>query len=405
MKTYVYRHIVRAPAKTLLGVAVALCLTFMFGFLQNTVVNLNSEIDRIYEETIVYAEVRLAEDFMRTRRVAGDIISTAIVQYIWDMGIVTDIYLEGSSAGFIVTHPYEEVGRLEVLLGVNSLRDLTADLPGFVGREDPFNMEIQFAQNFNENDFADSDIIPIIISQEIAERRNLSAGDNAYIWYYKPVLFREGEWVYIPVFVLGIHDGSALPRIAREGVVIPLSAQRNMFEEHMGYISARCSIDPAYNRELEAIEARLSQAMRSVFTYPRRDRMLVDMWDQELRFGVAPLAQHLALLQLLVPIIAVIVAIIGAGLVMLSMLQNAKNAATIRVLGMPMQKTRAMLWLVQVTIVVGGVLAGVLISVVIGLSVNLLIILPYLTGAIIGATVGVVLITSRTPLELLQVKD
>jgi len=405
MTRYVYRHIVRAPAKTLLGVAVALCLTFMLGFMQNTVANLNSEIDRIYNETIVYAEVRLAEDFMRTRRVAGDIISTAIVQYILDTGIVTDMYLEGSFAGFIVTYPYEEVDRLEVILGVNDLRYLTEDSLGFVGREDPFNMEVQFANNFNENNFTDSEIIPIVISQEIAESHNLSAGDNAYIWYYKPVLFREGTWIYFPVFVLGIHDGSGLPRIMREGAIIPLSAQRNLLQEHVGYISARFAIDPAYNRELDAIDARLSQAMRSVFTYPRRDRMLIDMWDQELRFGVAPLAQHLALLQLLIPIIAVIVAIIGAGLVMLSMLQNAKNAATVRVLGMPIQKTRAMLWLVQVIIVTAGVFAGLLIAMVIGLSVNLLIILPYLAGAIIGATVGVVLITNRAPLELLQVKD
>ena len=106
MKKYIYRHIVRAPSRSLFSAAAALFLTLMLGILQSTMANLNAEIDRIYNETVVYAEVRLAEDFMRTRRAAGDIISIAIVDYLRETGMVSEMYLEGSSAAFI-THSVE----------------------------------------------------------------------------------------------------------------------------------------------------------------------------------------------------------------------------------------------------------------------------------------------------------
>ena len=412
MRKYIIRHIVRAPARTLYSVAVAFVLTFMLGFMLNTIANLNAEIDKIYDETIVYAEVRMAEAFMRTQRFAGDAVSTAIVEFINSTGIVTDMYLEGSMAAFILGSSLEDAyysgyfGRMEILLGIDNLKQLTGEHTGFIGRDDPFHMYVEFAENADESDFADSDIIPIILSRELAESRGLSPGDRAYIVYYKPVLFREGTWEYAPVTVLGIHDGNGLPGIARRGAIIPLATQQNMLAEHMGYLTVRFSIDPAYNRELVALEAAFAQAMRSVFTYPRRDALQVDMWNQELRFGVASLAQHVALLRLLFPVIATITAIIGGGLVMLSMLQNAKNAATIRVLGMPKDQTRFMLWIGQAIIAFAGVLAGLLLTMAIGLRTDLiLVILPYMTGALIGATAGVVLITNRAPLDLLQVKD
>jgi len=413
MFKYIYRHIVRAPAKTLFGVATALFLTFMLGFLQTTISNLYSDIDKLYSETIVYAEVRLEEDFIRTRRIAGDIISITIVQYLLDTGIVSNMYLEGSSTAFIVNCLYgieynDDISKLEVLIGVNELQHLTGDHTGFIGRDDPFNMVVEFANNHSESNFVYTvnSPIPIILSREIAISRNLSPGDYTNIVYYKPVLFRQGAWESAPAIVLGIHNGGGLPNNLREGVIIPLPALENMLGEHMGYFTVKFTIDPAFNRELNALSEQHNQAMRSIFTYPRRDRLMIDMWDQELRFGVASLAQHAALLTLLFPVIAIMSAIIAAGLVLLSMLQNAKNAATIRVLGMPKQKARVMLWLGQVILCICGALAGLLLSVALGLRSNLLIVLiPYMFGALIGAFAGVILITNRPPLELLQVKD
>jgi len=412
MFKYIYRHIVRAPIKSLFAAAIALFLTFMLGFLQTTIANLNSDIDKLYNETIVYAEVRMAENFVRTRRAAGDIVSIAIVQYILETGIINDLYLEGSSTAFIVNALPDkndnDIGQLDVLIGVNELQHLTKDHTGFIGRDDPFNMTVQFAQNYSENDFTYliNSPIPIVISHEIAESRNLSPGDSTYIIYYSPVLFRQGTWEHTPATVFGIHDGNGLPSNLRAGAVIPLPALENMLGDHMGYFTVRFTIDPAFNRQLNTLSEQHDQAVRSIFTYPRRDLLLIDMWDQELRFGVASLAQHRSLLTLLFPVIAVISAVIGAGLVMLSMLQNAKNAATIRILGMSKQKARVMLWLGQIIICICGTLAGLFLTIAMGLRTDfLIVIIPYLAGALIGATTGVILITNRPPLDLLQVKD
>ena len=407
MIKYAYRHIVRAPSKTFFSLAVALFLTFMLGFVQGSISNLNAEIDRLYNETVVYGEVRLADDFMRTSRFAGDIISEAILQYVLEANFAADIYLEGGSTGFIttdLTNTYFNMTQLQIFFGAYCLTDLTHESVGFLGREDSFNMEVEFAPGHNANNFIAYETTPLITSQEIAARENLTPGDYAYIIYYEPALFREGAWQALPVFILGIHDGNGLPSIAREGAVLPLATQQEKFGEHMGYITLRFALDPGYNRYLPALEESFTQALRSIFTYPRRDRLLLDLWDQELRFGARPLMQHLAFLRLLFPIISIIVAVIGAGLAMLSALQTAKNAAILRMLGMPKQKTRVTLGLVQVAIITIGVFAGVLLTLVVGLSLNWIIVVPYFVGAFVGAVAGIILITNRSPLLMSQVK-
>ena len=409
MVKYIYRHIIRAPAKSLLGMAVTLFFTFVLGVLLNTTASLWAEIDRLYDETIVYAEIRLEENFLRSRRVAGDIISILIKRDILDMDIVQQMYLEGSSLALLANSPSElyDVGELEIFFGICDLRSLTNDIAGFLSRSDPVNMQVNFAPNLDEDAFVhDIDVaIPMVISQKQATRLNLVPGDSAYIIYYRPVLFRPGSWHYMPAMVLGVHDGGGLANFAHEGAVIPLSTMEYMLGDLMGYPTVKFAIDPAFNRDLESLSEELGLITFKI-RYPRLETLAADIWDHELRFGVASLEQHAMLLELLFPIIAVISAIIGAALAMLTMLQNAKNAATIRVLGMSMLKTQLMLWVGQMLICIVGALLGLLLTVAIGSQVDLILVaMPYVVGALVGATAGAIIITSRAPLDLLQVKD
>jgi len=407
---YIFRHIVRAPAKSLLGMAVALLFTFVLGFLLNTVQTLMSEIDRLYDETIVYSSVRLHENFVRSRRPAGDTISILQVRDVLDMGIVTDMYLEGGAIGWLVHDPriLNPGTGFEILVGVDNLGHLMDDTTQFLGRDDPLSMQVEFAVGFDKSSFVhikDGDI-SIVISQTQADSHNLLPGDSIYLVYYRPVLFRAGTWLSLRAIVIGIHDGGGLVGFAREGAVIPLATMEYMLEDHMGYTTFRFSIDPAYNRDFEDIEHQLYLYLQRLPRYPRRDLLTADIWDQELRFGVQALQQQVMLMQLIFPVIAAVGAIIGVGLAMLSMLQNAKNAATIRVLGRSRLGTFAMLWIGQVVLYVVGGLIGLLLIWVVGLRADFAwAVLPYLAGAVVGATVGVIMITMRAPLDMLQVRD
>jgi len=395
--------------------AVALALTLALGFLYHNIISLQGEIDQLYAESVVNAEFRLEQDFRRSGRVLSDIVPMRVVRDILDLGIAKETYLEGAASAFLVEvsdaplSVIDAPGGADILVGVAALRHLTEEPDGFMGRKISFNMEIQFADGKNESDFTyiENTPIPVVISQELMQRRGLALGDRAYIVYYEPVLFRQGEWRYAPATVLGIHDGAGLPDMVHGGAVIPLPAMENMLGNFTGFLTFKFAIDPAFNRELADVSEQLDDLLRCVVSiYPWRERLAVDIWDQELRFGVTALEQHVLLLQLLFPIAMGISGVIGAGLAMLLLLQNAKNAAIMRVLGMPKGKVQIVLWLGQIILCVVGGLVGILLIVAIGWRADLLtVVTPYWAGAAVGAAIGAILVTNRAPLDLLQVKE
>ena len=415
MIQFIRRHIARAPAKSLLGVTVALFFTLTLGMLQVNIKTLEAEIDRIYAETLVNVEIQLCPHFTgdRFRRLIGDIVPKPVVQNILNTGVPGEVYLEGASTAFLVgisNNPLavtDEPGGMDILVGITELRHFTEEPDGFIGRDGSFNMEIHFAEGLDEDSFlsADAAVIPLVISRELAKKRNLAPGDSAYIVYYRPILFRDGDWLYARALVLGVHDGEGLPTIVREGAVIPLAVLEEMFGDFTGFLTFRFTINPIFNHNLATAREEIEQYLARP-RYPWRERLTADIWDQELRFGVASLEQHVLLLQLLTPIALAVSVIIAAGLTMLFLLQNAKNAAMMRVLGMSKGKTQFVLWFWQMVLCLAGVAAGLSLSVALGLRTDFAeVVIPYLAGAVIGATAGALLITSRAPLDLLQVKE
>jgi len=406
MKQHIFRHIVRAPLKTFFGVVVVLFFTLTMGILQNTAKNIGARIDRLYDETIVYAEIRI-EDFRRTRNIAGDIIAIETLQRVLDLGIVMDMYLMAGSTAYVVTdRQYEPpLAGPDILVGVNDLLVLTEDDPSFVGRCEYTGMDIQFANGDSGGFVYDgSTYIPIVLSGSTANNLNLLPGDRAYILHYHRQRFTSGQWQLAPAYILGIHDGEGLPGTLSGGAVVSMPAMEAMFGDVFGYSAFRFSIDPAFNRELDYITDYITRNLR--VTYTHREPLTLDIRDQELRLSAAPLRQHMLLMQMLFPITIAVSVAIGMVFAMLFMLQNAKNAAIMRVLGEPMLKVRCTLWLGQMIVYLCGGLTGIVITAVIGLRSGLVMVaVPYLAGAVIGAAVGVVLITNRAPMELLQVRE
>ena len=124
---------------------------------------------------------------------------------------------------------------------------------------------------------------------------------------------------------------------------------------------------------------------------------------------VIPMEQNLSLLKLLYPIAIALSAIIGFGLSLLLMLQGAKVAAIMRVLGTTRAKSRATLCTEQAVVCLFGLVLGLAVLAAMGWGFGFVSSLGlaavYLAGAATGSVAGAVVVTNRPPLELLQVKE
>ena len=162
-----------------------------------------------------------------------------------------------------------------------------------------------------------------------------------------------------------------------------------------------------FNRDMEAIK----NEMQEIVNNADQDVFMsleVLLHDEELRLVVGQMEQNLSLLQLLYPMAIVISIIIGAGFAMLLMLQNAKVAAIIRVLGYSKVHTRVILCAIHIIVVIFGVIIGLIVLHLLGFELVigiLLLAILYIIGSIIGSIIGAATVTSRAPLDLLQVRE
>jgi len=123
---------------------------------------------------------------------------------------------------------------------------------------------------------------------------------------------------------------------------------------------------------------------------------------------ILPMEQNLSLLRVLYPIAISVAFALAIGLSLLTMLQNAKNAAIMRALGKPKVRTQFTLCAEQLLVSVVGVLLGLVVLFIIGTAFE---VTPfalagmYIGGVIIGSAIGAFIISAKTPIDLLQVRE
>jgi len=166
-------------------------------------------------------------------------------------------------------------------------------------------------------------------------------------------------------------------------------------------------IDPLYNREMDQVRSEIEEIAEHINAGDVPLRLVLD--DEELRMVVIPMEQNLSLLRLLYPVAIALSAIIGLGLSMLLMQQNAKVAAIMRVLGTTITKARTTLCSEQLVVTLVGIAIGMTILALLGwgfgFASSLFLAAVYLVGTAIGTVIGATVITNRPPLNLLQVKE
>ncbi|MCL2203710.1 MAG: hypothetical protein FWB88_07205 [Defluviitaleaceae bacterium] len=403
------RHVVRTPVRTGLVLALSLLLVFSLGWLNNTILFTESEIERLWNTTVIEAELyrSFEEDINLTW---PSVVSPEIWDRIAHSGFLGEAYLESvaSDEGWI----YLGASHLPGLI-VQNTKTVTDEQLGVICDD----MTIDFLPGFGEADFAvKPDMpIPVVIRRALAEEGNIPL-DAPFIILYEVV-----------AQVIGVFDGGLLRAVNQFGehaplLILPVDFLRTHFYRQWPfygwgsfetvrppYMTARFTIDPAMNREIdsfrEMIELFLGENDLGVFG---RVPLILLMDDDVLHEVILPLEQNLSLLRVLYPIAIGLAFLLAAGLSLLSLLQNAKNAAILRVLGNPKARTQFALCIEQMIICVAGSLFGLLILFAAGVALGLT---PfalagiYFLGALIGSGVGAFVVSTRPPLELLQVRE
>jgi hypothetical protein len=227
------------------------------------------------------------------------------------------------------------------------------------------------------------------------------------IYLSTSTMLRSWEWKHTPAVIVGVYNMFRLTNEIFSGTILPIDALEHIIGNELRYMSIRFNIDTALNREMDKVREEIEEIVDHISAGEVPLRLYLD--DEELRLVVIPMEQNLSLLRLLYPVAIALSAIIGFGLSLLLMIQNAKVAAIMRVLGTTTTKSRATLCTEQIIICLIGLALGLAILAILGWGYGFISSLGlagiYLTGAAIGTLAGAVVITNRPPLELLQVKE
>ncbi|MCL2363906.1 MAG: hypothetical protein FWC71_04500 [Defluviitaleaceae bacterium] len=431
------RHILRSPVKTGLAAALALLFVFSLGWLDDTIHFTEAEIERLWTETRIYAELVPIpqEDFEETAWWPSMIAPTS-----WDLmlasGFVTEAYLEGFVFGHWLSYLNSFVGvsHLDGFIAENTKTAMDEHLG--VACDD---IEIEFAPGFGPEDFifVSGQPVPMIVPRHL-----LYVYEDGYIFEMGEVFTFDRsvidfvDWGMHFAFgtvmvetrgrIIGVYDGGLQRGILRSGLptVVPMEAFYYIADGNQwfhtewaflqtgrpAYMTTRFVVDTTRNRELDTlrdfVELALTQNFLGRFFGQQPLELVLD--DSVIHNVIIPMERNLSLLRVLYPIAIGAAFVLSLGLSLLTMLQSAKNAAILRVLGKTRANAQFALIAEQLIVCLVGVTLGLLIMPLLNVALGLIAVSfagLYLAGALVGSFIGAVVISAKTPLELLQVRE
>ena len=435
---WVLRHIIRQPVKTALGIVIAMFFILALSWIQEAISRGHSEVDRLFDSTIVYVDVRPSDRQSSIigpsmSRIApgfhvGAPITARLVDNARNLSFVENVYTESAHArAFVLPETadgnlpdnWAEIIGYDLTLTIDSnlhtLDFLYAfnDFDKFVfehsrGFDDRFidDIYVEFYHGFDGGLFAldaVNDAVPIVVYAGTMQARGLRLGDTATLVYTRGML--SGDMPTTQVFVVGVHNGRINRELLTEATLLPTAYLDRMLG-HMGaYVTFNFTINPDYNRDIDAVYTQLA----AMIPGGGFQQLTLFFLDEELRNAVVAMEQSVLVLELLYPIAVALCIAIGAALAMLLLMQSNKNAAILRVLGSSNIKTQTILCVEQLVVCVIGVAAGTAIVLSVGMgfgtTAGLQLAGLYLTGSVAGLVAGAVKATSKAPIDLLQVRE
>ena len=406
------RLIFRTPGKTALALLLALLFVFSLGWLNNTIYSTEAEVELLWETTVIDAEIFRVFD--------GDAQSgwwpAFITPETWNAieysGFLKDAYLEAFA---MIQEAVDDTWTSYGFFGVSHLEGLIAENTRTVVDEQLgvicADMEIEFLPGFGPEDFVyvPGASVPFVIRRTMEE----------------PTLHFE-DW---SGHVIGVFDGGLQRGVNLYGegfpiYVMPVEHHRDIFAGdsffygiwsmdtyYPPFMTARFTIDPARNREIERLREITEPTLHSNNLgewWGGSIPLMLHINDDVIYSVIMPMEQSLSFLRILYPIAIGVAFLLALGLSLLTMLQSAKNAAIMRVLGKPRSASQIMLCAEQLIVCISGILLGLLALIIFGGIIGItpfILAGMYFAGAVIGSVAGAFVISMRAPLDLLQVRE
>ena len=404
---FIVRHLKRTPWKSFLGILVTMFFVIAFGWFSESITSTEETIEMLYDTNIVEARVndpmlRRTIDLVReSGYLYSDIMEAShnrafIIPMMYDGTFPQDWYY---NIGYDTSLPIDQ--NYNVLNTIFALNNLSLFIDEHTLYVDDVNvgLNIDFDLFFNpETDFIynANNPIPIIIAQSIKESRNINIGDIVYIGYTASNIV----WLdYTSAVIVGIHDELIMRPGLEKSFIMPSDAFEEMFGHMVRYDSFSFIINPVFNRTISEVR----EVIERLFSPGS-----ISFMDYILRTIVGVTGQTLLLLQLAYPIALWASIILAGGLNLLLMLQNAKRAAILRVLGRKKVQVILLLVIEQLMLTVFGALLGFIVSVAFSTRFDdlyILAIILYLIVVISSTVIGSFMIVKRSPLDMLQVRE
>lgn len=393
---FTWRHLCRFSLRPFLALLAMAGFLAASCWLWNSVQSREREAERLYLSTVVEAQITTKDSTTVLSGNGGAYIGSRTVQEILDTGFVKDDTLIAGCDGTIGKRD-DDPGRYVMFTGIE---EVEKSLPK-IGE----GIQIQYGDGYGPEVFgterADADEsrqqtdTPVIFLPDwMAEELGVAPGETLQ------ARNSDGS-VNLSAELGGVYTGGDA------GVLAPMSVLKALGRGSLSYKAADFSIAPEKNRELEEFR----QKGKEIVEAPDAGEVPLSLviWDGELRRAVEPMERNIILIKTLYPIANVVSFLAAVGLSILFLFQRRREAAILRILGIGNLVTRMVLALELLAVDVAGLLLGAGICVLLmdsaGFGAFLAAAGCYFSGSLLGSIAGAVLVTYRSPLELLQEKE
>jgi len=426
---FAFKHIIRAPLRMALLALVALFNVLALAFLLHTISTNEAEIDYLYLTTYVDGAIIRGDILGAHTNSTIPIVHRRAVERLNESGFLLDIYQESIAYHFAIVpsiplngftdDEIDTLGRcyayqalnfnnFDAFVYDNHPRLLEASVPG----EPPFAGEliIEFAEGFSEQDLTRVGYaIPILVHEMLLSAEIYTGG---YAYTLELDILRSGTRLrnIVAVHIVGTFSGGHPASLGRfERAPVKFLSYHRIALHHRGYATVRFTVDPARNREIEYFRTYMNNAVSDRLMRTDSDIPLaLFLADSELRRVIVPMEQNLSLLQQLLPIVVILTFVVSSVLSFLLMIQDAKLAAKLRVLGITKAQTLMLLIVMKMVVCASGVAVGILFVFFLGINTNVFLVLYiwlFFLGGGVGSLAGAIAITTRQPLSLIQVNE
>ncbi|MFA5873707.1 MAG: FtsX-like permease family protein [Anaerolineales bacterium] len=415
LSRYVIHHVLRSRLKSFLTLAIALGFMLASGWIRQTMERSQLEVDRLYDTTVVEADIVLADRSVKSTTeipTAGSgIVYLKTIDSVLNSGFVKSSILEADTTWFKIVKldPQDAFPGYYPVYAYDSPETFYSGLadPGSLIFAAGWDMNL-FAEPRTLEEIQDKDV-PALFPKSLLEQLQLNVGERVKITsqssttYTCVIVGQYAGWLATNINTIKtqwINSGG-------DYILIPLSVLEAMEGSQTKFTVAHFSLDPKKNRELPQFRTDMEKVMQD---YGGKLRFII--WDEELRIVLAQLEKNISLLKVLYPVVIAVSVLIGAGLCFLLLLQATREAAIMRVLGTTRTAVRLALIIEPLILSIIGVIIGLGISRFLWMTSDLVPAGPLLTGAglylagvLAGVVIGAISVTNKKPIELLQVKE